>query len=255
MSVLIFDVETSRSPDEELTEFCPAFDGSAFEPVPWNDSMARLGNLKVPEKVRAKIEADRKDYELSQQTLPQRRKDAELVHWEAFTEGAALSAVTGRVLVIGYHNPENDVSLLSHCDGVEREIIESFWYKYSKCRQAGRSMVGLNIYDFDLPFLVRRSWQLDVQVPPTAFEQNRNWVNWDRIFVDIRPIWLLGQRGTGTKSNFDTLAAAFHTGGKPDGVTGADFARLWATNRDAAVAYLEEDIRQPAIWAERMGIE
>ena len=78
---------------------------------------------------------------------------------------AALSPTTGRVLVIGYYGTSKGKALFDNGAGREAIVIELFWKKFTQMKRDGRSMVGLNIFQFDLPFLVTRSWILDVEIP------------------------------------------------------------------------------------------
>jgi hypothetical protein len=248
--MLIFDIETRPLPNEELRQvFVPP------EPPEWpgefDPGSVALGNMKDPEKIEAKIASARRAHQKALRGHEQRTKELEEAAWQAFRDGAALSAATGMVLVVGYYSTETEKLYVDH--GLESEVVARFWRKAEVCRQERRTMVGLNIHDFDLPFLMRRAWLLGVghKIPSWALNQGRYW---DSIFVDLRKIWLCGQWGAGQKSNFDLLGKAFGTGGKPEGVNGSMFAEMWETDRPAALDYLEQDLRQPAVWAERMGI-
>ena len=82
-----------------------------------------------------------------------------------------------------------------------------------------------------------------------------NQIPWHHVFVDLRKRWMCGQHSSNCKSNFDILGQAFGTGGKGvTGVTGKDFARLWVEDRELAERYLVEDLKQPAAWAQQMGV-
>jgi len=218
--MLIWDIETEGLPDA----------ADAFDP-----SSVKVGNLKDAAKIAAKVAEAR----------------------EQFIEKAALSATTGRVLAIGYFDPAkeavrvNGIGELETADKDEAEVIEDFWNTAEDCRDRSVPLVGLNIHEFDLPFLVRRSWILDLMIPDWVMSQDRYW---DPIFVDLRKKWLCGVRATDVRSNFGELGAAFGTGGKTDGVTGADFSRLWWSDRTKAIEYLVNDVKQPATWAYRMGV-
>ena len=112
-------------------------------------------------------------------------------------------------------------------------------------------MVGHNIFGFDLPFMVRRSWTLGLahKVPPTLIKQDRYW---SPVFIDTMTRWRLGDYRNYV--SLDTLAKAFGAGGKPDGISGADFARLWQEDRPRAVAYLKNDLEITFQVAMRLGI-
>lgn len=220
-SAIIFDIETMGTVTAETA-------------VPFNADEVKLGNTKDPDKIAKKIE------------------EARAVHVQQQIERAALSAVTGRVLCIGYYSAaKNNVSIgqVEEPDK-ERQVIQQFWGFASKCIDEGRRMIGLNIFGFDLPFLRRRSWILGIDVP----EKVRNGRYWHPIFIDIADEWLSGDRFGSTSCNFDELARAFGTAGKPAGTNGSHFAELFKTDRQKAIEYLESDIKQPAVWAQRMGL-
>lgn len=260
--MIIWDIETEALPLDEIQGFMPempAFDPSTVPGIvtgEFNPASVKLGNTKDEAKIAAKIEEARAAHEAAKANaanlIAQAKADhaAKIVDLKAeFIDRAALSATTGRILCIGYLSLEKNKFVIDHGDGEETKILTGFWSQYQKCRQSQRKMVGLNIYDFDLPFIARRSWILGIDVPATVFDGRYL----DRIFVDLRKQWLFGQYGAGTKSDFDTLGKAFGTGGK-NGQSGADFSRLWHEDRAAAIAYLESDLRQPAAWAARMGL-
>lgn len=217
-----FDIETGPLPEDKLAALMPEFD----------ESTVKVGNLKDPEKIKAKIE------------------DARSNHKRSFYEKAALSAVTGQVVAIGVYNALVDVfEILGQGDKDEPDVLDLFWGYWEEFNEL--KFVGLNIFDFDLPFLMRRSWLLDVYIPPSVFDGRY----FHRSFVDLRRTWLCGQRPDQIRSSFDELGRAFGTGGKPDdGTTGADFADLWWNDRDKAIAYLKNDLMQPVEWAKRMGV-
>lgn len=250
--MIVFDIETEALPDDQLLamydspsddELCPPV--GEFDPA-----SVKVGNLGA-DKAKEKIEAARREHATLVESRPSRIVAAKAAAFGQWKERAALSACTGRVLVIGYYSPGKAAAVIAQ--GEETDLITRFWQMYEKMRADGRPMVGLNIHDFDLPFLVRRSWILGVDVPATVIVQGRYF---DPAFIDLRKVWLLGQHAANCPSNFDVIGRALGTGGK-NGQSGADFAKLWhgtAEEREKAVAYLENDLRQPAEWAARMGI-
>lgn len=228
--MIIFDIETMPLDDATLQSLCPPFDPASV----------KVGNLKDQAKIDAKIEAARTEHESS------------------FIERAALDATTGRVLAIGMLNTANGKRAILDATKplLEETVLVRFWEKCLACRKSNHSMVGLNIFEFDLPFLVRRSWILGVPVPREVLPTGR-W--WDSMFVDLRDKFTLGQWQSKPAANFNAMAKAFGTSGKPvdengEEINGKDFHKLWESDRDKAVAYLLSDLEQPAIWAEKMGI-
>lgn len=246
--MLIFDIETGPLPDDQLRSF---HEPPELPPQPgeWDESSVKLGRLKDAEKIREKIEEARQKHLAAVAGHDEKCRQLTEQAWLDFKGRAALDATTGQVLVIGYYNPDADRFAIDHGD--EAELIARFWAKAASCRAEHRSFVGLNIHEFDLPFLARRSWLLGVSVPDWLIRQDRYF---DGVFIDLRKVWLCGQwTGSGVKSSFGHLAKAFGTDGKPDGIDGSMFADLWETDREKAIAYLESDLRQPAEWARRMG--
>ncbi len=254
--MLIFDIETGPLPDDELELLLPPFDESPYFVGEFDPSSVKLGNMKDEAKIADKIESARIAHEDRAARSQDLLEDARDKHWADFKGNAALSATTGRVICIAYYSPEKRATrVVGVGDSVtEQDLLQEFWSQYERMRKSKRRMAGLNIIGFDLPFLVRRSWIQGVDVPASAFERWKHRINWSDVFLDIRQEWLLGEYGQGTRSSFDHIASAFGTPGKTDGVTGADFARLWTENNELARQYVANDVQQPALWLERMGL-
>lgn len=248
--MLIFDIETGPLPADELKALCPPFDDSKFQPSEFDPASVKVGNLGE-EKAKAKIEDARKFHEIAQTHLATDRELAEARHLEDFINRAALSPATGRVEAIGVLNgATNAAGILS---GDECDILSSFWAKVEKCSKEGRKLIGHNIHGFDIPFLIRRSWFHEIDVPMSLLFNGR-YPN-DRLFVDTMTVWGCGNYRDSI--SLDNLAKAFGYPGKPDGITGADFSRLWrgtAEERQQAEAYLLNDLQMTATVARRMQI-
>jgi len=218
MNATVFDIETGPLPTADILAVSPPFDADAV----------KVGNLG-PDKAAAKVGAARKK------------------HVAKILDRAALSASTGRVLAIGYgHN-----GIVSIDGRSERQVLLRFWETFRKHERADALMVGHNIFGFDLPFLVRRSWLLGLatKVPPSVRQSDRYW---SPVFFDTMICWRLGDYREYV--SLDTLAKAFGIEGKLPGVSGADFARLWDEDREKALAYLRQDIEVTTNVARRMGI-
>jgi hypothetical protein len=158
-----------------------------------------------------------------------------------FKRRAALDATTGRVLAIGLKSEKGTVILDNKN---ENELLESFWLHASKCESIGRSLVGHNVLNFDLPFLARRSWMLGVD-----FTMPRNCIK------DTMKVW--GCNCYGDTISLDRLAKALGLPGKTEGVSGADFARLWngdQTEHELARTYLANDLDVTWNVANRLGV-
>lgn len=171
---------------------------------------------KDPAKIQAAIEEKRKDY----------------------FEEAALNAISGQVLAIGMWSGGVTEILC----GPENEILDRFWDRYVLSTQ---SFIGFNIAEFDVPFLVQRSFRHGINVPQVF--DGRYLV---RRFVDLMKIWACGKFGE--RISLDRLGKFLGTGEKSG--SGADFAKLWETDKPAAIAYLNNDIELILACAKRMGV-
>lgn len=207
--LVAFDIETGPLPDDLL----PAFD---------RDSV-KLGNLRDPEKIEAKLEA------------------AE----EEFASRFALFPMTGRVLCIGWQEVGDQPRLFDQES--ERDLLQSFWIDWHQ-HKAG-NVVGHNIFGFDLPFLCRRSLIVGVDIPPTVIDRRGYW---HESFVDLMKVWQFGNRQDYVK--LEALGQAFELGGKTEGVSGADFASLWESDRSKATEYVFRDVELTLQIAEAMGV-
>ena len=121
--MLFFDIETEANPD--AIQFMP-------EPQ-------APGNYKDEAKIAAYIA----------------EKKAEQ------TERAALDADYGRIVAIGLKVDDSVITSQFATDGHdEKDIIKIFWNFYASAN--GRSC-GYNIIGFDLPYLLRRSFELGIK--------------------------------------------------------------------------------------------
>lgn len=248
--MIVFDIETGPRPWKEIAEFYePPAKLGEFDPAD-----VKYGNTKDPAKREAKLREEQQKHAAA--------KASETVEHEAHRQkwlaDAALSPITGRVLAIGVRvRMPNDEPSTSCNDKLmvdpqpEAEMLFHFWRLLDRARQMEQNVVGHNIHGFDLPFLVARSRYHDIPVPPI----------WDRgdhgrwfapFLVDTMERWHCGRRNGYV--SLDTLARFFGVGGKPDDVSGGDFARLLEEDRPKAMAYLQNDLEMTWRVAERLGI-
>lgn len=228
--MLIIDIETGPLPDDELR--------SVYIEPTYEEFAAGCDQ-------RWKEETKREKYESGRES-----------RWQQFVDRAALSPLTGRVLAIGFRavGDSGKCGILG-AEQTEAELLTAFWQKYRECRKQSpaRKLCGWNILGFDLPFLIRRSWKLGVEIPATIRDGNDRY--WDTMLIDLMQRFAVGAWKENTK--LDVAARFFGVGSKPDGVSGADFARLWlgtAAERQQACDYLKNDLAMTAGIAERMGI-
>jgi uncharacterized protein YprB with RNaseH-like and TPR domain len=106
-------------------------------------------------------------------------------------------------------------------------------------------MVGFNCWAFDLPFLIRRSWKHRIPVP-LGIRRGRYWSDQ---MVDLRDAWQLGDRQA--RGSLESIARHLGVGAKNG--SGAEFAKLWRSDRAKAVEYLRNDLELTACIAETLG--
>lgn len=222
---LAFDIETG--PADGIDALIPPFDPAEV----------KVGNLKSADLIAAKI------------------AQAEANHRSNFISSAALAPESGKVLAIGlaYIGPKGEADDFSALTGDEAEILTAFWNLVRSAQNGnlGRTLfVGFNSREFDLPFLVARSWIVGVAVP-NIYQMRGRFPAWSSVFYDLRDYWVLG-RNSG-RSNLDTVARALTGEGKSG--SGADFATDLANDPDKAIAYLRQDLELTCRVAFRMGFE
>lgn len=210
--MIVFDIETGPLPTAELEDRIPKFEAPA--------------NYKDEQKIAAYITQKRLDW----------------------IERAALDATTGKILAIGILDCREDgVEKVNTLAGDEAEIIAAFSSIVMQCGGSGWPLVGWNIFGFDLPFILRRSWILRVALP----EWIRSGRYWDRCFVDAMEVWACGNRDQTV--GLDLASATLGVGRKSG--SGAHFASLWGGSdeeRAHALEYLENDLRLTKAVAERI---
>jgi predicted PolB exonuclease-like 3'-5' exonuclease len=206
--VNLFDVETGPSSPEVLERVKPKFEAAR--------------NLKDPAKIAAAV-AEKE---------------------ETWRDMAALDATTGTVLCVGVASG----SSVRIIEGEERDLLRDFWQWLTERIGAGEQVAGFNIYGFDLPMLIRRSWILGVSVPRSI----RKGRYWHDNLIDVMDVWTCGNRDQ--RISLDNLSKALGVGEKNG--SGKDFAALWASDRIQAIAYLKQDLSLTRKVAERvLGIQ
>ncbi len=228
MKTIIFDIETGPLPPEHLAKMIPPFDPGEV----------KTGNLKDPAKIAEKL------------------KEAEANHVSDFIERAALDATTGRVLAIGclvFHGMQ-PCRTLNRASGevlilglnCEAFLVEEFWKLITNSYTGLNLCIGFNSLAFDLPFLIRRSWALGVQVPTIL--RNRRF--WHDNLIDIRDWWKLGDYQA--KGSLDTISKHLGYAGKNG--DGKNFHKLWESDRLMAEAYLRNDLFMTLSVASRLNV-
>jgi hypothetical protein len=227
----VFDIETMGVPNKvkEFGKPYPSFE----EP--------KYGNLKDPIKRQAYYEEKHQAW-----------VDGEVKWWEKQYDRAALDAVTGRVVAIGYLFPyadnEGDGELLDNCimDGLsqngvhdleEIQILTRFWEYFKNATGTYGHIIGHNIEGFDLPFLMQRSWQLGVPVAPNVMHKRY----FHRNVVDTMKVWCC--HGFKETISLNNLAKLLNIGHKMSNYHALQFAPDWlGEDKDTAEFYLRTDL-------------
>lgn len=249
--IVVIDIETGSLPLEKLKQILPPFDPATLgrHPGEFDPDTVKHGATKDLEKRKIKTEECRAKHEASVAEFESKLANGESNHWKQVEQEAALSAMTGEVLAIGYDGKSVMIDHAEICN--ESQMLTRFWEMFSNCKSSGRKIVGFSIADFDIPYLFQRSIILGLDVPKDVFIRDR-YLN--DTFVDTRTIWLgstMQKRG-----RLNEICMACGIGAKPDGISGADFARLYrnADTRPVALDYLANDLVMTKAFAQRLGI-
>jgi len=256
---IIFDIETGPEPEERLRELF-AFDSDSLAKerdlvaAEFDPTAVKYGNRTNEAKRKEHLEKTKEKFLASQREAQKKIDTAEQEAWEKFAEKSTLSPVTSQVLAIGYRGAEKTVICGQQPGGGnEASLLAHFWQTFCDCRDHADRLIGFNIFRFDLPFLVRRSWKHGIDVPPDAYSYTGTRVQWHRCFVDLLSVWRLGNH-----SEYISLAdLAKYLGDTQKSGDGSKFHKLWNGTPDEhseAVAYLENDVLIPQELARIMGV-
>ena len=216
---IIFDIETMPYDKERIAKIIP----------PFEESEVKTGNYG-PEKAREKIEQARENY------------------IDDTFDKAAKDPLLSRVLVIGYKDLETGSS--GYYSGSECNTLNNFWAHFDNPRNV---LIGHNIYEFDLPFIYRRSLIHEVRIPD-GVKKGRYW---NERFIDTMKIWTMDEYGKRIK--LDTLAKGLgHELGKHDKIKGKDFWKYWTSedkaDRNLALEYLYRDLELTEFVARKLNL-
>ena len=210
---LIFDIETKALPVETIKAMglMPPFRAPA--------------NFKDPEKIKAK----------------------ELEHEADVMDKAALDPLLSTVCAVGMINSINDeFACLTTGIHSEKDMISAIWFHFRLCFNDMGRIVGFNSHGFDLPYLIVRSWILDVPICDAV--KKGKW--WSEHSFDLAEMFKLGRKDTYV--SLDRLARAMNVGMKSG--SGKDFAALLESEPAKAIEYLRNDLMLTLKVAQRMGV-
>lgn len=162
-------------------------------------------------------------------------RDAVIAKW---IKEAALNPETSQVMAIGYGYESGESAVVGVTDTFTEEmVLEDFWARCKSASAAGDMLVGFNTSNFDLPYVVRRSWYTGVEIPHGVLPDK--WGKWGAIFYDLLTHWSL--KVYGSRISLNLLCECLGLKGKNG--SGADFAALWLADKAKATEYLLNDLR------------
>ena len=243
---IYFDCETGPLPEELLAKVRPPANLKKVKNIkdfgkPFDPMTVKLGRMVDPVKIEKKIAEAAAKWPDLQERIAEEIEETEQKHVEDFAEKAALDACRGQLLAAGYLSTKELIDGRS-----EPEMLIKFWDVFNTAAGDGRKLIGFNIFGFDLPFLIRRSWVHGVHVP-AIIDKNRYW---HECFIDLAEVYRLGCHGE--FKSLGEMCVAMGLGEKLDGISGADFHKLWADDREKAKEYLGRDLLLTKNLAERI---
>lgn len=252
---IVFDIETSPLDVETIKERSPTWEHPPH-PGEFDAAAVKVGNLKDQAKIAAKVEEARAVHARAVERFADECAAAEADYYTSLVEKSTLSPLTSRVVAIGLGDVNDEIVLLlldEDTDECEVDLLNDFWAVFNRVNSHGENLIGHNIIDFDLPFLLRRSWLLGVDTPRGLLRGRY----WSDTFVDTRLIWQCGQFNCQLPASLDKLGSIFEIGNKPEGMDGSMFHGMyWAggDSKDKALAYLETDVMICRELAIRLGV-
>lgn len=242
----IFDIETIPQAADKLLASMP----------PFNPVEAKLGNLKDPAKIEAKL------VELAAK------------HRADYIDNAALEAHTCHVKLAGFkdhHAGKVAIYAFEPDQKIAHQLVTDFpasgqvnviplgseqlflkmTYKHLIASTEDPSDRIVTYYgnEFDLPMIFRRLWLTGTATPiPFHWRQGRYW---SRQFADVREVYSFGEKyyaSGGLAGLLKMLGANAATG------DGAKFGELYASNPSDGVRYLAEDLNGIEEAAEKCGV-
>lgn len=152
-----------------------------------------------------------------------------------------LNPIDSRIVAIGLKVSGREAIILQ--DGDEKKMLDGFWSQLAgfKKGSAANKLVGFNVKDFDLPFLVTRSFILGSTIVPFLLKD----------VLDLREsISAFTYRHTrGKLKEFAELIGIEII----EGFEGKDVAETyWAGDNEKIAQYLRKDLEITEAMAERM---
>jgi hypothetical protein len=230
------DIETGPLSDSALVELMPPV-AVIPDPPPFDPGSVAVGNMVDQAKIKAKIEAAEAAYNAAKASLPMLRAEKQAEAFRSFRDTAALSALTGRILLI-VATDSNGEKVRFH-DDIESLLLSRFW-DFMKDFTFDDEFVGFNIRLFDVPFIIRRSLHFGIRVPQFILADMLSYR--PRHILDLRDYWQLGDRQA--PGSLASVCRFFGIPVKTDpSISGKNFHVAWNDGRRAqCLSYCDEDV-------------
>jgi DNA polymerase elongation subunit (family B) len=227
-----FDIETG--PSDNIAEFIKPY--PTFDP-----STIKTGNMKDEALIAEKI--------ASAET---KHNDGRSFYYDNETKKLLIKSFASRVEAIGINitdlNGKTENYVLT---GEEPDILKTFWGMLSQFNTMylDKVVCGWNIHEFDLPFLIHRSWRYRVKIPWNHFSSRQSYrggrLYFNENICDLMKIYSAG--------SFQNKFTSLHNAslcvlgkGKNDGISGDMFWQKMRSNnvsdREDAERYLKLDL-------------
>ena len=242
-----FDIETGPLPADVLAKLIDPF--PPFQPPgPFDPALVKYGNTKDPAKRAEKLEQAKANHAEDCLKAGEKYEAAKIDYEKKVVENAALDARHGRILAIGFQNEESFWCESGGDENNEAKILREFWSSFDVALVTKAKVVGHNIFGFDLPFIIQRSWINGIVPSPGVLDKGK-W--WSDVLVDTMARWQAGNH----RSQFcslDSLARVLRVGAKNG--DGKYFHQMWAEDRTKAIEYLRNDLDMTYRVALKLGV-
>jgi predicted PolB exonuclease-like 3'-5' exonuclease len=177
------------------------------------------------------VPCNTEEREVFLEILKKRAKNAELDE-ETLFEQTALEGTFGRLCCIGYIKEDGKVEK-GVLRGSEKEILTKFW----EVAQGVNRFIGHNIWEFDLPFIYKRSIINGIKPRyDISFARYRNMPIFDTL--QEWELW-----GYGSKQKLDTLAKVLKLPTSKDLMDGSEVWKYYQDGRiDEICTYCMKDV-------------
>lgn len=185
-----------------------------------------LENVKPP--------ANLKKQESIDKWLAENREQAA---WDAIAK-TSFDGGAGHVCTIGWAKNDGEVEVRHAESRVEEADVIREFFGSLDCYHS-ETLVGHNIFGFDIPFLLKRAVVLGIELPDSsAFPRDPK--PWDKTIFDTMTAWA----GARDRISLDRLCGILNIPGK-DGFDGSMVAEAWANGEHQRIAeYCDDDVRR-----------